>query len=77
VTVKAGKVRLQVTCKKACSGTIKLAGNKAVKFKRRGTVVVPVKKTTKRGKELAVQLKTRLAPTKRLTLTLRAQEARR
>ena len=38
---------------------------------------VRVSKTTKRGKDLSVLLKTRLATAKRLTLTLRAQEARR
>ena len=43
-------------------------------IKRRGAVRVPVKKA---GKEVAVLIKTRLAPAKRLTLTLRAQEARR
>jgi hypothetical protein len=48
-----------------------------VKFKHSGRVPVRIAKTTKRGKELPVLLKTRLAPAKRLTLTLRAQEARR
>ena len=35
------------------------------------------RKAAERGKEMSVLLKTRLAPSKRLTLTLRAQEARR
>lgn len=80
LTVKGGKVKLRLACAaKTCRGTLKLGSNKAVKFsiKRRGSVSVPVSTSTKRGKDLAVQLKTRLAPTKRLTLTLRAQEARR
>jgi hypothetical protein len=46
-------------------------------IKRRGTVRVRISSKTKRGKELTVLLKTRSAPSKRLTLTLRAQEARR
>lgn len=79
VTVKAGKVKLRLACAAACKGTVKLATGKAVPFsiKRRGAVLVPVKKTTRRGKELSVRITTRLAPSKRLTLTLRAQEARR
>ncbi|MDA0183289.1 PKD domain-containing protein [Solirubrobacter phytolaccae] len=79
VSVKGGKVKLRLACRSACKGTVKLATGKAVKFnvKRRGAVLIPVSKTTKRGKELSVRINTRLAPSKRLTLTLRAQEARR
>jgi hypothetical protein len=72
-------VKLRLACAGACRGTVKLSTGKAVKFtvKRRGTVSVPVAKSIKRGKELSVRINTRLAPSKRLTLTLRAQEARR
>ena len=74
--VKQGKVKLRLACAAACKGTVKVGAGKAVKFsiKRRGAVRVPV---TKAGKEVAVLINTRLAPAKRLTLTLRAQEARR
>ena len=53
------------------------ARSSRIKPGRNATVRVPISKSTKRGKELPVLLKTRLAPAKRLTLTLRAQEARR
>jgi hypothetical protein len=76
LTVKHGKVKLRLACAAKCQGTLKLGKATAAKFsiKRRGSVRVPVKKA---GKEVAVLIKTRLAPAKRLTLTLRAQEARR
>jgi hypothetical protein len=70
-------VKLRLACPRGCRGSVKLGADKPVKFKRGGTVRVRVKPSTKRGKELSVLLKTRLAPSKRLTLTLRAQEARR
>jgi hypothetical protein len=76
VRVKQGKAKLRLVCAAPCRGTVKVGSGKAVKFavKRRGTVRVPVKKA---GKEVAVLVKTRSAATKHLTLTPRAQEARR
>jgi hypothetical protein len=75
VRVKKGKARLRLVCAAACKGAVKIGSGKAVKFsiKRRGTVRVPIKKAGK----VAVLIKTRSASAKRLTLTQRAQEARR
>jgi hypothetical protein len=73
--VVRGVVKLRIVSARA--GSVKLGANRAVKFKRTGPVRVRVKQSTKRGKELTVLIKIRQAPAKRLTLTLRAQEARR
>ena len=85
IPVQAGKARLRLVCplghSGACKGSIRIGTRDSAKFTLKPghprTVRVPISKSTKRGKELPVLLKTRLAPAKRLTLTLRAQEARR
>ncbi|WP_028064847.1 PKD domain-containing protein [Solirubrobacter soli] len=80
VAVKGGFVKLPLVCPAtACKGSVKIGAHDRATFtiKRRGTVRVRISSKTKRGKELTVLLNTRSAPSKRLTLTLRAQEARR
>jgi hypothetical protein len=80
VAVKGGVAKLRLACPAtSCKGSVKIGAHDRATFsiKRRGTVRVRISSKTKRGKELTVLLKTRSAPSKRLTLTLRAQEARR
>jgi hypothetical protein len=85
VKVDHGKAELRLVCPPghsgACKGTVRIGKRDSAKFSiksgRNASVRVPISKSTKRDKDVSVLLKTRLAPSKRLTLTLRAQEARR
>jgi hypothetical protein len=80
VTVKGAVAKLRLTCPaSACKGSVRIGARDRAAFsiKRHGFVRVRISGRTRRGKELTVLLKTRSAPSKRLTLTLRAQEARR
>jgi hypothetical protein len=80
VTVNRGVARLRLRCPvTACKGSVRIGAHDRATFsiRRTGFVRVRIAKQTKRGKELSVLLKTRSAPAKRQTLTLRAQEARR
>lgn len=81
VRVSGGKAKLRLTCPagRTCKGSVRVGKRDTATFSVKGTktVAIRISKSTKRGKELAVLLKTRSATNKRLTLTLRAQEARR
>jgi hypothetical protein len=80
VKVVGNVAKLRLACPAtACKGSVRVGVHDRATFsiKRRGVVRVRISKKTRRGKELSVLLKTRSAPAKRLTLTLRAQEARR
>jgi hypothetical protein len=71
--VSRGAVTLRLYCAKKCSGGVKLAGRTRTFSGRRMKVRMRV---TKRGTQ-SVRITTKPALTKRLTVTLRAQEARR
>ena len=71
--VVKGKVTLHLLCAKKCSGRVMLAGHAKTFSGRRMKVRMRV---TKRGTQ-SVRITTKPALTKRLTVTLRAKEARR
>jgi hypothetical protein len=66
-------VTLRLYCAKKCSGSVKLAGRTKTFSGRRMKVRMRV---NKRGTQ-SVRITTKPALTKRLTVTLRAKEARR
>jgi hypothetical protein len=71
--VVKGKVTLRLACAAKCSGTVRLAGHSKPFSGRRLKVRMRV---NKRGTQ-AVRITTKPALTKRLSVTLRAKEARR
>jgi hypothetical protein len=72
--VSKGVVTLRLKCAKACSGTVRI-GRHTGKFSGR-TARVRVRVGNQRGTK-SVRITTKPALTKRLTVTLRAKEARR
>ena len=71
--VVKGRVTLRLACATKCSGTVRLAGHSKPFSGRRMAVRMRV---SKRGTQ-AVRITTKPALTKRLSVTLRAKEARR
>jgi hypothetical protein len=72
--VRGGKVTLRLYCAAKCSGTIAI-GRDSTKFSGR-RMKVRLRVHHKRGTQ-SVRITTKPALTKRLTVTLRAKEARR